>query len=733
MTRAGAARTFALALLVLPLASLSSALPNPVLPGTPPATSVYATPHEAAAFALERTRDASDHYVAAPPSSAFVTTQMLAALVFNVRADAFPSGATAARDQALRAWQAAEGAWHDADRFYDVTLSTQAICAQLETQSWALLASTHVANATQAAQVTQRADQLARSLRDLVQMGRTGSTPHCPSDGDPPPSQWPLALWAMMEYDRVFADAATRDAALAQLDSLIEEHHDAAFWDPTGPYLVATNAQYLLVLQAAARVSPSQYETARDDLAAFLTNHVLDLSAFDLVGQNLQRVEPGQAGPTLGPADAAAQFWLAYALQNQRRIAPATVGADRVPERIIQTLLLRQWSTQEGGFVNDAGVLSLTTNALAAMFTLSARVRNVASEAPRISVALPARTDFTYPDLQAADADQYFLSNEWTIRFSVETVDPGATERVLLPLRRLAPMAFNEAQTKYNPAPILYEGGTPTAAQTAGTHQPLLQFMTSGATNPNYRFVAYAPVVPTQSRFARDIQVFFENDADESVTMGSVTVELEASDIQIHGVSFNDVLLAPNQYDLLLVESGTDADAHLRLVVRDVAVVAHQRNELFLSYTDATLPVVGPITLTEDAAGQRPLATEDGRVRFARGQATFARAAVTDNAALQDVSLLVGSGLNQTRIPMTMDAATQGQWIARLPDLPTNDAVQLVVLAVDAQGNRRESPPLEAQVVSSLLREGNLVLLVFSLVLVVAGVVVYVRMGRRRK
>lgn len=729
MRGSGAAGTLCvLVLLGAPLFSGALADPDPV-----PASVTYASPHEAAWAAVERLRDADGRYLDREGSVPFVRDQMLSVLLLVYRASLFPADASLFLAQAREVWNATQPAYHAQDHFFDVTLTTPSVCVQLEANAWALWAALHLASATGEPSLRASADDLAATLDAALAPHPQGAVPRCPPGADPPPSQWPLPLLALLEHANQTGSMSSRDAAFNRLRSEIDARFDQAFSDPSGLYLAAVNAQYLLVLQSAARISPDEFASSRDALARFLVKNSLEASGDDFWVLNVKATGPGAGAQREGDPDPLAQLWTALALHNERRIAPTIVIPGDAPERLLESARARFWSPTGAGLAGADGAPILEPNALAALFTQGSRVLPVSAEAPRLSIVVPSAANFVYPNLTSPEAGSYFVLNEWTFRFLLDAVAP-LPQRVLVPADRLGPLRLGYPPTRYTPAPVLFSSGVVVGVTVSGTEFPILDFVAGPeARSTSYRLLAHAPVFPASAHVLKSIQVFLASEASVPLTLDALTLDLAASDIRVTAVRFNDQPLASNAFEVRDV-GATDflETPHTRLELHHVEVRPHAQNELFVAYEDDVNPTLGAPTLSRDPDAREPLVAKDGVFRVGPRSKAYVRIEVRDNAALKSVFLVAAAGANATETRMTPSPTESGIFTAPLPKLPPNQPVALRVRAVDQHDHANATAEFLVEAESSLFREGNVILLVFSATLFFTALGIYVKMGRRR-
>ncbi len=705
------------------------AAPQAIPPGAPGDPTAYPSPHEFAYAAVERLQTSQGLVPERSASTNFLTRDQMIAVVAHLhQADLFPHRAADHVERAEAVWDAAQTAWDPIAKFYDVTLASDSQCVQLETTAWALLAASRLDNATDRPEVQTRAADVAATLRDAVVLGRANGVNRCQFDAELP-SQWPLPVWALLEYARTHGSAAARDAALARLRAEIAARYEEAFLDLSGLYLVQMNAQYLLVLQEAAQhASPAEFGPRRDDLAAFLGAHALVeepglLLAYDVDAATLR---------ALHFSDSIAQLWLAYALHNQVVLDPTSIPVEAAPQRLLAALVSRFAANDAGGFVDETGAVHAALNTLAAAFTLGPALAQANADKPRLAFVVPAVPDFQYPNPGAPNAKDYYLRNSWDFRFTLDPQGPGA-QSVLLPLPRLGPRVRPPASTPCSPSPALnLLGGAAVPSQTTGNVFPILQFPRAASTEPlEYRLTAYAPVYPVASANGEFLLVRLRSDAPTPFEIDNLRLELALDNVKVDGIRLNDQLLPRTSYELTDVTS-TDylPEAHERLELFGTTLRAGQ-NEIRILYTDIEKPVVESVEVSKDAAGRNLLDLEGDRYRLGPTGVAYVRARVADNAGLRSVTLRLMEG-NGTDYDMERSPEDPDVYVARVPGIPQNAPTTFQIRAVDGQGNLNDTVLLKIQAESTLLQEGNLILLVFSGTLFVTAVVIYVKMGRRR-
>lgn len=694
----------------------------------------YASPHEAAFDVAERLIDTDGRVrsqLGGTPVVSFVRDAMLAVLVELHRAELLNETGGDHVKTAERVWSNTENAYHASDKYYDVTLTSRSICVPLEPNAWALLAADALGAATAKIDYRTRASALSKTLAEAVQSGAVGDVPRCPGTGDLPPSEWPLPLWALVRHAKSDpSGAAARSVALARLDQELAVRWHDAVQDPSGLYLAAVNAQYLLLLQAAETADPGHYADKVEALQTFLRTRATRGSDPDFGVRTLD------ANRTpLGDPDPAAQVWAAVALRSVAERLPQE-AAD-VPARLLDDLVRRSWSTREGALAYGAAAPDAALNLLLALATSGPSVAKADMEGARVGFVVPNELGFTYPDASTADP-RYYESNEWTFRFTLNPYGPS-TQPVLLPLDRIGPIRHNLPPSAYAPAPTLQRGGSTLAVATDGLEHPLLRFNAVLRPVAGFRLQDYAPVVPVSSEFERDVRLYLLANATLPVPVDLLQLDLEARNVTIDTVRFNDRLLGPGEFE------AADASAteslpvqHVRISVKGVELRPDVVNEVIVGYTDSEKPVITDVVVTSDAAGTDPLPSKEDKAGVrtyiaSAGSQPYVRATVHDNAALKVVTVAIGQGANLTERPLAPTARDASLFVGRLPVLALRKPVPVEVRASDQHGTLATVGNIVVLAQLPFLRAGDPVLLVFSATLFVAAAGIWWKMGRRRR
>jgi hypothetical protein len=727
----GASMTAGAALLVLLFSPLASAAPPPpITSGGVNTPEAFASPHEIAFDAVDRIATA-DHRVPNELGGSihFTSDQMLAVMLEVHRATLFPSRAAEALAAAQEFWSAAEVAYNLGGKFYDSTLDSRSVCVPVEPNAWALQAADRLANATGRADVRARAADLAQTLNSALNSGLASGIERC----DLPPPLLPVPLWSLLLHYDVVRDGASRTTALNQLDREMLERYEGGFHDGTGLYLAATNAQYLLVLQAAERASPGKYASTRDEMATLLSERLATASGTSLLLRNAVRRDGALVSQ--GAGDPLAQVWAAYALHGQ-----ATGGSRPVPDapqRLLQGLLDEAWSPDAGAFVLESGRPRANLNLLVALFTAGPSVTQVSAEGARVALVVPARAGFAYPDPSDPESAAYLISNEWTFRFALDPYGP-TPQPVAVPVSRIGPVRHVFQPSPYAPLPQLQRAGDRVDATTEGRERPILRFNAVLQPVSPFRLLDYAPVLPVASELQRDLRLFLVLNSSEPVLLDLLRVDVAVSNVTVESVRFNDALLDASGYTASDV-SATEflSTPHLRLELHGVMVRPDLSNELFVSYADLEQPQIGEPVFSTDPNGVVPLKAggeAHNEYSVSTKGTTYVGARVTDNAAVKSVSLVLSQGVgNVSTVTLVPSAADPTRYIGVLPPLPARKDVEVVVQAVDEHGTLARTGPFTVQAQPPFLQEGDPVLLVFSAVLFVGAIVVWAKMGRRRR
>lgn len=710
---------------------LPSATPEwfPIPAGSAEDPTLYPSPHELAfAHVVAAATDAARFPERSGSSVYFTRDQMAAVLAHLHRAELFPQGAGAEIARAQEIWDAAQTAYNPTTKFYDVTLDADALCINLEPNAWAMLATDRLANATGRPDIKTRVDEVAATLESAVSSGRANGVERCSER----PSHWPFPLWSLFERARLAGDATALSVATARLRSELAAHFEAeAFSDDPGFFFLAeSNAIYLLVLQSATRqASASEFQAKRDALAAFLANEALRPDGDELVVYTVEKSD--EAFQPTQPAEPPAYLWLAYALHQQDLQAPSTVTLKDAPERILSSLLDRAWSYDQGGLVDGTGRANFLLSSLLATFTDGPAVTGVSSESPRLTIVVPSDGDFTYLRPHEETALRYHFSNQWVFRFTLEPRGPPA-QTVRLPLDRLGPLHLGHPESPYTPLPDL-ERSTDVAASVHGGLHPALDFFAPLAGPETYRLTAYAPIFAESSSNHDRLSVRFLANASSPITVGLLRAELEMWNITVESVRFDGDLLAPGAFDLKTGATEAIEEPHLRLELRDLTFPPQRVVDLVLTYSDTESPTVGSPTVSLSPDGRNPVSAEDGEFRVATQSTAWVRVNVRDNAALRSVVLRQVRPGGFDEHPMEQSPDERHVWRTQLPRLGQNDRLGFQIYAVDEQSNINPPVTFSVQFQSSFLQEGNLILLVFAATLFVVSVVVFLRMGKKRR
>jgi len=728
----GALRRIVLAALVVALFVPSSwAQPRPAEPSAGTLPYAAANLYDAAFRFVERL---SAEGVSVPEQAGgtgfFTKTQMLAVLAWTERAERFPTLHEEALNRALEIWDAAQVAYNPSNKYYNDNLASHSACVRFETNAWALLATDRLGTVSGRRDIQDRAAEVANGLASAVAQGQSGSAPRCPEGAEVPPAQWPLSLWALLRYSSGHDAPIAQSAALGRLRMEIRDHFTTGFQDAPGLFLVQPNAIYLAVLQEASRAGlAGEFGPTQDRLARFVLDELLDTQNGQLLGVDL--------GPETGSKtfeeSATSQVWLAYSLHNQRvgdgLVKPDTATVDRLLDAAVR----RYWSPDEGGLRVDAFRTGVEPNGAASILLRGPALVPTSTDPPRVTLLVPALGNRS--DARDGNASLMgVVSNEWTMRFAVLGTGP-TPQRVLLPIDRAGAPTLKSPGSRETPAPALQrEGVTIASSPVGGGLYPLLE-----ATIPvrpggeNYRLLAYAPVFPRESRIAQDIRLLVDLDASQPITLGLLRLEAAVRNVTLESVELNGRPLPPEQAQ----SSGVPATDylpidHVRIDLHDVLLRPDVTNEILLSYADSVPPDLGQVAISHDEAGREAVGMQKDRFIVSPSGGNWVQVDATDNAALRSVTALVGSGVEAVGVQLHRSPPGSDHWAGQLPALSPNRATSLRIRAVDYHDTLKESKDYGLVALPSFLREGNLVLLVLSAVLLVGAGTVFLKMGRRR-
>lgn len=677
----------------------------------------------------------------------FVKDQMTAVLLLLNRSARLPDDRALLVGRATDVWTSTEPGYSAPNEYYSVTLNSPSICIDLVTNAWALRAARALAQARGEDLYAARAATLARTLTDLLTGGIHRQTSFCPYDPARPNdagrpldlAQVPLALLALLEEYQRQPDPALRSTLLATIDQQRRDHFDTAFHDASQLYSPVTNAQLLLVLdQATTILGNPDYAKTRDAVAQFLTERSLDRAPDGPWAMTVVR-NPNGTLERVGEPDPVSQWWVAYALHNHNFAAPGSVPPTLVDE-LVSDVQARFWSYDRGGFVargsRGDGLIHFEANALPAYLLAGPLVTAVQPGDAEVRIVVPQRGGFTYPPLSNATQPQYYLRNKWDFRFGV-AVPAAGTYRVILPTAPLGGLNTSFAETEYTRVPVLQAGSQTVPGSLRGGADPILEFnaVLERGTSA-YRLSAYAPVLPRSAAVTDSLRVVLHSYATAPIHFSSLYLEADVSQVDFLGATLNDAALEPSQ---VVLEGPLTTqplpDAHLGIDLRRVTLRPGADNEVVIRFKDVTSPTVSSLRLSGDEAGRDLLREQDGSYRLSGQETTYVRAVVRDNLALRQVYLHATNPrdpTNATEVRLNPTANDPTLYVGTLPRFRQSGESLLQVVAVDYQGNQNpRGEPVRIRVQSSLLGDSP-ILFVFSLTLLVAAVVIYVKMGRRQ-
>lgn len=664
----------------------------------------------------------------------FARDQMMGVLAALAARTLRPDQADAWTARAVELWEGAEAAFLSGG-FYARTLPSPSdtVCIDAEANTWALRA----AHALGEAGVDASPDPAARAvevrslLSDFLTGGTSRGRPPCPAEAQAVPvHQRPLLLLALIE-SRADGGPSTDSAVRSHLSAFLREATDGAFALPDGLYTATLNAQMLVVLAEAAEVfGDPEFASARDAVGAWLQDVAVRTQDGRLVASNMGR-GPSGFEPTIEQPDG--QIWAAYALANLRR-ANASLVRDEVVRGLAATYLESYWTGGPGGFAGPGSFVYFDYNVLPALLTSAPGLQVTGLDSSTVGFVVPAKAEFTYPAPTDPAANKLYLANQWSARFTLAGAEAGVVD-ALVPARDLGGFWFFDPPSAFHPAPHVARttaaGRTEVPLLRAGSDPQLLWFQPTLAPGPNtFRLDAHAPVDPVTSAFSSEIVVGLQNLGPQAVTVGALQLELDATQILIRSVQVNDVLF-PSFEVVDGVFTEVLPQPHMRITLRDVPFPPGGGARVVLSYSDVVRPTVEPIALSRDLLGADPIRSGDP-VDVFLGEPVYARATVRDNGVLRSVQLRFRVEDRNLDLRMTEVPGQGGVYAVRLPtEGPTGRAV-LQVVAVDAAGtgNLNESAPFEFELKDPLL-SGSIVLFVFSGVLFVASMIIWIKVRRK--
>jgi hypothetical protein len=709
----------------------ASAALGPVLP-----TEGLGLQH-AALQALETTLREGKLYAETTEKTRFFTKdQMLGVLAALEARKARPDQAAFWQQRAIDLWTGAESAFVD-QAFYAGTVPAPVgvICIDLQANTWALRAA-HALARNGIETTPSPADRVAE-LRALLASFLAGPTSGgkrlCPVESTSVPlHQRPLLYLALLETST--GSSSSTDAQVrGALRATIAESFDGAFFLPGGLYLASLNAQMVVALtEAARRFNDETLRAARNDVGAWLQNESLAPAAGGFRVRNLAREGPGFVAQPGETPDG--QIWAAYALANLARDAPGRVRAG-VVEGLVRSYAELYWAAESNGFAGESSLVYADYNLLPAALSQASPLTVTSLDPSLVGFVVPALSTFTYPAPHEPGATSLYISNQWTVRFSMP-LTATAPSQVLVAAPALGPFDLGAPVSPFAPAPRLSRtgsGGTADVVVQAVSGDPnLLLFAPQlGSGGNSFRLDAYVPLQPTTAEFGSLIRVFIENKAGQPITVGTLQLELDATDIRIRGATVNNVALATVEViDPVITEKLPEP--HMRVLLGDVPLPIGL-TEIALAYTDVTRPQVGAPALTRDLAGRDLIGTaQDDEIQVLQGESVYVRATVRDNGALRSVQLRYRNAGDSVDLRMMPVPGQADVYAVKLPTTgPTGRGI-IQVVAIDAAGtgNLNESVPLTIDLRDPLF-SGSIVLFVFSGTLCLASFVIWLKVRRR--
>lgn len=658
----------------------------------------------------------------------WVEHQMVGALLALRAAGYEVDQAAAWRTRALFLWNAGEGSFDLLGGFYRKTVPPpgEVVCIDLVGQAWALLAAGAMMEAGVGPRdaVARRFATLRSTLQDLLGTGTHAGLPSCgASQGGPNPSHLPLALWSLLEARALAPDSRTDAIVRARLAEFLGRFEDGAYMDPPNFYTAFLNAWLLLVFAVASdQLGDANLKAGRDGLIDFLQNRSIVFQGPLAFAEHVELRDGEHRAAGRAPES---QLWAAYALH---RAAPGAAG--RVQQGLVagllEGLLDQFWSRRDGAFVSQpgsSGFFTFEPNAMAALLTRGPSISNLITDAPSWALKVPRQFETVYSN----EVGEGVVANSWTIRFGL-TGEAGAPRAVLLPSADLSSVNLSASTSQ------LYR-----LSSTGTAREPVAFTQSSGPTDwlrfeavlrdqpTTFRIDGFAPFHPVRARWSDNSLVLtLRSDADASIHVQPLRLELDALNLDIRSVSINGVVTANRVFPHLVTQ---DIDRpHMRILLEDATLVPGE-NEVLISYLDSERPVIEQLVISTDSQGASPVPRADRKHTIVEGDPLFARARVHDNGVLRNVLLNVGGAggsLNST--PMTR--LGEDMYVARIPVATGPGVFTLQVVAVDASRNLNASETYTLEVKDAFLG-GNIVLFAFAATLFATAAIIWVKLRRK--
>ena len=691
-----------------------------------------------AMYALEETLREGVFYAETDEKTRFFTKDQMMGVVASLSAvTARPDEAAFWRERAKQLWESSETAFLER-AFYAGTLPAPSgvVCIDIIANSWALQAAHGLVAA--AVPATPDPEERVEQLRDLLGAFLSGRTsagkPFCPQESASVPLHQRPFMYAALLETRPANDVRFDAPLRAALQTTIDESFDVAFALPDGLYLAALNAQMLSVLTRAAPLFPdSGFDEVQADLARWLQDESIDASEPTLKVRNVARSGSGLGSFPDGTPDG--HIWAAFALAEFAEANPGAVRPGLVAG-LLQSYADLFWNRDGVGFAGPGAIVYADYNLLPAVLTRAQPFLISAVDPSTFSIVVPALPSFEFPAPESPEGAALYLMNQWTARFSMPYTGITPAE-VLLPVPELGAFNLSEPRSSFFPAPRLQRSGSSGFTEILpreGAGDPdLLQFAPQLSPGQNsFRLDAYVPARPVFSDFASTVRVVFENHAGQEILLGTLQIELEATQIRIRAATLDNVGLGTVEViDPVITEQLPEP--HMRLLLSNVALPPG-RSELVLGYSDIIRPEVGPPAITRDLEGRDVITSKpDDPVQVLQGETAFVRATVRDNAALRSVQLRYRMFDQSLDLRMAPVPGQNDVYAVQLPTggLPTGKGI-IQVVAIDAAGtgNLNESAELEVDLRDPLFA-GSIVLFVFSGTLFLASVIIWVKVRRK--
>lgn len=715
-----------MALLVAPIpAGALTTVPPPVPPGShvPLDASVY--------WALDNFLLSNGLFVREQGQDIFfVEQQMLGVLVYLRMAERDPGRSGSFEEAALDLWTRTLPAFNTTGEYFHTSVTTESTCLSFEPNAWALLAARELEAkfGERATLAAERADQLTVTLTDVVR----GAMPNDVKACNPDANQKLVTLWALLRtLDSASSRQTVTTAVRGELDKILDQAFDGGFFTVDGIYIPSSNGQLLLALtEAAARLGDAEYAAARDELAAFVDEHLL----VDRDGR-VEAVALDRNRAVLPDTGVQPEYhvWLVMALQEYGRRG-GTVATETSVRGLLETLFVRFWDRSTGGLVSPNGLLQTAVNELAVLVYDSPPVRDAQRDISDVHIVVTADASRVYPEPGTQEAARFLLTNEATYFFTVRL--PGEPVVLFYPASELGDLNFNFPPSSFHPPPSVQRRETGTSVPVSALGQGSASFLRlepqAGPADEEMLLRGYVPIDPLGYEYSAAIEVRVVNPHVDVLIVPRLELEIEASDVTWPHIAVNGITFSSFQATSIPANSFVPR-THTRMVLNNVPL-APGMNTVRLTYEDVTPPQLKAFDLYSDAGLNERLGRPEPNEPFQAltGQEVFVAVQAADNARVAAVTVDVRPpGGEPFDVPLTPPATRGGPWVGSFRIGSTGEA-SLTAFAEDASGFLSEPATERVEVKSSFFAGASVLLFVFAAGLFFATAFIYLKVRRRR-